>query len=121
MLMRQLRTLKNKGILFFNYKSIGTIFSTLFLIGCGYQPEPELKYIKSSCPEMIILKPIPKKYYTTPVKLKIINDGEYYKVPKKQLKQASLNSQKKSILIEKQQKYIKFYETQILKIKKFSN
>jgi len=96
-----------KAILFFSF-----IF-LLFLSGCGQQPEPRIKYIKGNCPKLTILHPIPKKDFPPEVHLKIVPDGKYYKVEKNALKKASEVSQKKSILIKKQTRYIRFYEKEI--------
>jgi len=101
-----------KAILFFSM-----IF---FLIGCGKQPQPKLQYIKPNCPKLIILKSI-KNDQIEEVKLNIIEKDGKYLVDKKELKKASFNSQKKSILIEKQKKYIKFYEAQVRKVRQSCN
>jgi hypothetical protein len=90
------------------------------MIGCHrMEPEPPVRYVASKCPKLIILKPIPNNYKVHDFKLKIKEDptGKYYLVEKSDLKKASFTSQKKSILIEKQKRYIKFYEKEILHVK----
>ena len=97
-----------RAILFFSF----SVF--LILTGCVKQSEIQpVKYIKSSCPKLRIL---PRNFKEPKdFKLKIIEENGYYKVKKEDLKQASLICQKKSLLIKRQQKYIKFYENQIKK------
>lgn len=92
----------------------------LVFTGCAKEePKPQYKYIKTSCPEVTTLKPIPQNYYVNDFKLSIKEfDSTHYVVDKSQLERAAKTSQQKSVLIRKQQKYIKFYESQNNAIKK---
>ncbi len=116
-----------KVTLFFKIIGIILLFgSALIFTGCDRdeptpKPKIKLKYIKRKCPNITTLKPIPNRYQTEEVRLTIKpypENKEFYLVNKKELKQASTNSQKKSILIRKQEKYIDFYEKQNRVLKK---
>jgi hypothetical protein len=108
-----------KGILF---------FSLLFLIGCKEQPKPpkpqiKYEYIKRSCPKIITLnKPIPREPKRVKLTIKKdINNPNYLLVSKDGLRAASIASQKKTIIIKKQKKYINFYRKQNQKFRKLCN
>jgi len=101
-----------KVTLLFNLLLAGVI---LFgLSGCTFvEPKVRIQYVKRECPRIRTLRPIPKRYEVKDYKLKFkVFDKKNYLVKKPDLKQAARTSQRKSILIRKQKRYIKFYEKQ---------
>ena len=108
--------------LFNKISKISFLSFILFITGCN---EPQLRekevIVKRTCPQMTILKPIPKKYLSyTKVKIPFEKTDipGMVMVPFKPLKEGSINCQKKDALIEKQKRYIRFYENQIIEIRK---
>jgi len=116
------------GILYFKLeklKFITLIVATSFLfIGCGPDcpepkcPPPKKIYIKSKCPDITLLKPLDKKDLTSHVKIPVKRaNGKYY-IEEKVFNTAALRSQEKSKFILKQERYIKFYENHLKKIRR---
>jgi len=99
---------------------------SLFFMGCGQitepQPNNDYIYIKNKCPDLTILRPIPKKYRNIK-KIKVTfektDDPKKVIVLKDVLKQGSINSYRKDLLIQKQDKYIRFYEKEIREYLRF--
>jgi hypothetical protein len=102
------------------------LFSAIFfIVGCGQRiecPQPEKIYVEKPSPKITILNPIPEEE-TTFKKLKIpfkpTIDPNKIVVDKELLKQSSILSQKKDIAIEKQKRYIRFYEAQNIELRKY--
>jgi len=107
-----------KTTLFF--KNLFFMFIVILIItGCTNKkniPPPIIK-IKKICPEMVILKPLKNNIKPVKINFKKINN-EYIKIKLSDLEKSSKNSQRKSIIINKQKKYINFYEAQIKEIRK---
>ena len=96
------------------YSKYFFILLSLFLLGCQRDPIPPHPGAPQVCPKLKILKPIPKNLEPKEYKLTFKTKGDYLLVKPEDLSQASAVSQQKTRYIEKQKKYIRYYEKQIL-------